>query len=217
MEKAPASKPFVQQNIFELRVLTGPSNAKAAGPSGVKISEVEEEEEEHVEAAEKLPPSILTGDDVAPSSLPDPIPNTPSPPFTSPCTQKDTHISCRTGADPGCEQRNKPYVGKNAPHCMHVYGSVQGAASTRKLRVRIHMRHPCGTSRCGTQGRRLQHMAPSGGPDESPSLLGERRTLRPVVATGPRAPLDLVGVHAEFIGAVDGVVDVIVLRRRVYL
>ncbi|KAF2312328.1 hypothetical protein GH714_034269 [Hevea brasiliensis] len=29
------------------------SNAKAAGPSGVKISEVEEEEEEHVEAAEK--------------------------------------------------------------------------------------------------------------------------------------------------------------------
>ncbi|KAF2284019.1 hypothetical protein GH714_018052 [Hevea brasiliensis] len=32
----------------------GPSNAKAAGPSGVKISEVEEEVEEHVEAAEKV-------------------------------------------------------------------------------------------------------------------------------------------------------------------
>ncbi|XP_021670479.2 uncharacterized protein LOC110657548 [Hevea brasiliensis] len=32
----------------------GPSNAKAAGPSGVKISEVEEEAEEHVEAAEKV-------------------------------------------------------------------------------------------------------------------------------------------------------------------
>ncbi|KAF2287181.1 hypothetical protein GH714_038627 [Hevea brasiliensis] len=32
----------------------GPSNAKVAGPSGVKISEVEEEEEEHVEATEKV-------------------------------------------------------------------------------------------------------------------------------------------------------------------
>ncbi|XP_057994970.1 uncharacterized protein LOC131175275 [Hevea brasiliensis] len=32
----------------------GPSNAKAAEPSGVKIFEVEEEEEEHVEAAEKV-------------------------------------------------------------------------------------------------------------------------------------------------------------------
>ncbi|KAF2322349.1 hypothetical protein GH714_012609 [Hevea brasiliensis] len=47
-----------QLSIFP-RGTAGPSNAKAAGPSGVKISEVEEEEEEHVEAAEKVEESKI--------------------------------------------------------------------------------------------------------------------------------------------------------------
>ncbi|KAF2286955.1 hypothetical protein GH714_036183 [Hevea brasiliensis] len=52
------SNPIPIKEIFKAedgrkRRYAGPNNAKAAGPSGVKISEVEEEEEEHVEAAEK--------------------------------------------------------------------------------------------------------------------------------------------------------------------
>ncbi|KAF2288354.1 hypothetical protein GH714_006981 [Hevea brasiliensis] len=53
--KAAASSEKERKKELKLRTGTaGPSNAKAAGPSGVKISEVEEEEEEHVEAAEKV-------------------------------------------------------------------------------------------------------------------------------------------------------------------
>lgn len=105
-----------------------------------------------------------------------------------------------------CEQKSKPYVGKNVLHCMHVFGNVKDEANTRKLHEQI--RKAVSIAKFWASNGRVGHL--SWVPTCRLLAAVGVGALRPVVAAGSSAFLDLVSIHSEFIGAVNFIINAIV-------